>query len=166
MAPLIDTKYNTAFKSVLKSQVAEKARKDKGKGKAHHHNLDKGCSLQGTLQCLYSSFPWWGRSRGCSGHYQDCDSQHQGNRSRAQGTRTTKWPDSCKSCGMFSHWAQDSKMNPQRILPLLCQSKSHQHRRIPSNTRLSSAVSSCIRRKRYWQRLTAAAATHSAKRPW
>jgi hypothetical protein len=44
MVLCFDTEYNKAFKSRLKGQAAEKARMDKGKGKAHH-NFGKDHSL-------------------------------------------------------------------------------------------------------------------------
>jgi hypothetical protein len=40
----LDAEYNKAFKSASKRQAVERAGNDKGKSKAHHHNLGKGRS--------------------------------------------------------------------------------------------------------------------------
>jgi hypothetical protein len=47
MALCLDAQYNKAVKSMSKGQVAEKAGKYMGKGKAHHDS-GKCCSSQGT----------------------------------------------------------------------------------------------------------------------
>jgi hypothetical protein len=51
----LDTDYDKAFKSMPKGQEAEKAGKDKGRGKAHYDS-GKCHSLQGALQGSRSSF--------------------------------------------------------------------------------------------------------------
>jgi hypothetical protein len=107
----LNAEYNKAFKSAPKGQAAERARKDKGKGKAYH-NSGKGRSLQGALQRSRSGFCGRCRGRGRGGHGQGGHQRHsQGDRSGAQDAGTPQQPSACKSCGKFSNWAQDCKAN-------------------------------------------------------
>jgi hypothetical protein len=46
----LDVEYNKIFKFILKAQAAEKTRKIKGKGKAHH-SFGICCSLQSASKC-------------------------------------------------------------------------------------------------------------------
>jgi hypothetical protein len=107
----LNAEYNKAFKSAPKEPVVEKARKDKGKGKAHHDS-GKDRSSQGTPQCSRGGFCSRGCSHGHNSHGQGGQQHQQGDRSGAQGARVSRRPSACKSCGTFGQWAQDCKMNP------------------------------------------------------